>query len=244
MPGATSLEIFLSPKFIPIVGLLGLSIMLAVCGYVSFCYKPSDPLLDKKGHPDQQTKPQSSMGLGILYWLSLGTSTCWYILPLLEQPRFPSLFYRDSLTGVISGAFGMALFLIAGGLAMWVFNYNMRATGPAMKRFRQPASLLSSGPYRWFRHPMFTFDFLAHLGLCLATGALYITALLPLYFVLSYSFNFFEERYVLRKQFPEQYKSYSHSVPGFWNRYTILIILISLSSIVLNLMPLAVAAPY
>lgn len=153
---------------------------------------------------------------GALYWISLLTSVIWYVMPFLPQPRFPSLLEgieQTSAIGLAVGLIGLAMALVYGVQALRTVRSNQTATGAGMRDFLTPSTLLTDGPYGRVRHPMFLGDFLAHLGVSLATGALFTTLLLPLYFAISAGFNLAEERWVLRPRFGQTFQEYQAAVP-------------------------------
>ena len=54
------------------------------------------------------------------------------------------------------GVFGWALFSLGGSLAGWAFVVmNLQSRFHFLPRSRQGSSLLRTGPYRWWRHPMY-----------------------------------------------------------------------------------------
>lgn len=186
---------------IQVIALL-ISLGCAMAGYATFWLGRRDP-------------PPKRL-CAVLYWISLLTSVIWYVMPFLPQPRFPSLpdgIEQTSAVGLAVGLAGIALALFYGVQALRTVGSNQTATGAGMRDFLTPSTLLTDGPYGRIRHPMFLGDFLAHLGVCLATGALFSTPLLPLYFAISAGFNLAEERWVLRPRFGQTYQNYRAAVP-------------------------------
>ena len=54
------------------------------------------------------------------------------------------------------GVFGWALFSLGGSLAGWAFVVmNLQSRFHFLPRSRQGSTLLRTGPYRWWRHPMY-----------------------------------------------------------------------------------------
>lgn len=181
---------------------LSISIGCAVAGYATFWL-------------GQRESPPKRL-CGALYWISLLTSVVWYVMPFLPQPRFPSLsegIQQASATGLTIGLVGVVMALFYGIKALRTVRSNMTATGAGMREFLAPSTLLTDGHYGHIRHPMFMGDFLTHLGVCLATGALFTTPLLPLYFAISAGFNLAEERWVLRPRFGRAFQDYRAAVP-------------------------------
>jgi len=186
---------------IQVIALL-ISLACAVAGYATFWLGRREP-------PPRRL-------CGLLYWISLLTSVIWYVMPFLPQPRFPSLLdgiQQTSAIGLAVGLIGLVMALFYGVQALRTVRSNQTATGAGMRDFLTPSKLLTDGPYGRVRHPMFLGDFLAHLGVCLATGALFTTLLLPLYFAISAGFNLAEERWVLRPRFGQTFQDYRAAVP-------------------------------
>ena len=184
-----------------IIALL-ISIGCAVAGYATFWL-------------GQRESPSKRL-CDILYWISLLTSVIWYVMPFLQQPRSPSLLegiQQASAVGLAVGLAGTAMALFYGFQALRTVRSNLTATGAGMRDFLTPSTLLTEGPYGRIRHPMFLGDFLTHLGVCLATGALFTTPLLPLYFAISAGFNLAEERWVLQPRFSQAFHEYRAAVP-------------------------------
>ncbi len=106
------------------------------------------------------------------------------------------------------GALGLALFAAGLAFASWARVHIGRNWGVPMSRKKDP-ELVTSGPYRLVRHPIYTGILLAGIGTAVALSWAWLTvvALAGLYF--SYS-AIIEERN-LTNQFPESYPAYRHS---------------------------------
>ncbi len=112
---------------------------------------------------------------------------------------------------------GLALWAAGLALAVWARIYIGRNWGMPMTRREEP-ELVTSGPYRTVRHPIYTGILLALLGTVLATTAFGLIAvvLVAVYFAFS---AVREERYLI-SVFPDQYPAYQRSskrlVPFVW----------------------------
>lgn len=100
---------------------------------------------------------------------------------------------------------GTALLACGLGLAVWARIYLGRNWGMPMTRKDEP-ELVTSGPYRFVRHPIYSGILLALLGMALATSIYWLIALgaMGAYFVFSATV---EER-LLTTEFPAAYPSY------------------------------------
>ena len=105
-------------------------------------------------------------------------------------------------------AVGLALFVPGLGLAIWGRVHLGRNWGSPMTRKKEP-ELVTSGPYRLVRHPIYAGILLATVGTAVALSWrwLPIVALVAIYFVYAATV---EERF-LAGQFPDGYRAYKRS---------------------------------
>jgi protein-S-isoprenylcysteine O-methyltransferase Ste14 len=117
------------------------------------------------------------------------------------------IFNPDTLAvhSPILQVFGVVLFLSGLGLAVWARIYLGRNWGMPMTEKDEP-ELVTTGPYRFVRHPIYSGLLLGILGTALATNIYLLIALgvLGIYFIYSATV---EER-LLTKSFPAAYPSY------------------------------------
>jgi protein-S-isoprenylcysteine O-methyltransferase Ste14 len=107
------------------------------------------------------------------------------------------------LAGVGLAAFGLGL-----SLAIWARIYLGRNWGQPMSEKTDP-ELVTTGPYRWIRNPIYSGLILAMIGTAIAVSIdwLVIVALLGGYFVYS---AFMEQRFMAAR-FPDTYPTYKRS---------------------------------
>ncbi|MBV8463673.1 MAG: isoprenylcysteine carboxylmethyltransferase family protein, partial [Acidimicrobiales bacterium] len=105
-------------------------------------------------------------------------------------------------------AVGLALFLAGLGLAIWARRFLGENWGMPMSQKDDP-ELVTSGPYRWVRHPIYSGLILAMVGTAVAISPrwLVVVAVLSGYFVYS---AYTEER-MMTQRFPETYPAYKRS---------------------------------
>ena len=105
-------------------------------------------------------------------------------------------------------AVGLALFVAGLALAIWARVYLGRNWGVPMTQKVDP-ELVTTGPYRRVRHPIYSGIILAMIGTTIAVSLYWLVAVLLIgaYFVYS-AFN--EER-VMAGQFPDSYPEYKRS---------------------------------
>jgi protein-S-isoprenylcysteine O-methyltransferase Ste14 len=117
------------------------------------------------------------------------------------------IFKADSLAvdSPVLKAAGVILLLTGLGLAVWARIYLGRNWGMPMTEKAEP-ELVTSGPYRFVRHPIYSGLLLAILGTALATNIYWLIALgvMGIYFVYSARV---EER-LLTMSFPSAYPGY------------------------------------
>lgn len=76
-------------------------------------------------------------------FLVLAQCAC-FVLVVYPKSRFQ----LDFLT--------VGLLLLGALLAVWTFAHNRPGNFSALPRLRKGASLITTGPYRWIRHPMYS----------------------------------------------------------------------------------------
>jgi protein-S-isoprenylcysteine O-methyltransferase Ste14 len=109
------------------------------------------------------------------------------------------------VAGPVLAGLGLALWAAGLGLAVWARVYIGRNWGMPMTRREQP-DLVTTGPYRFIRHPIYTGVIAAMFGTALATTpyALIAVAILTAYFV----FSAYREETFLAREFPDAYPAY------------------------------------
>jgi protein-S-isoprenylcysteine O-methyltransferase Ste14 len=105
----------------------------------------------------------------------------------------------------VAGWVGVALCAAGIAFAIWARVYLGRNWGMPMSVKEDP-ELVTSGPYAYVRHPIYTGMLLAMLGSGIVGGAswLFAVALLGAYF----AYTATQEEKLMQKQFPEAYPAY------------------------------------
>lgn len=103
---------------------------------------------------------------------------------------------------------GLVLFVVGLAFAVWARRHIGRNWGSPMSRKKEP-QLVTTGPYRLVRHPIYTGILTAGVGTAIALGWTWLVAvgLIGTYFVYS---AVVEERTLVR-QLPESYPAYQHA---------------------------------
>ena len=107
---------------------------------------------------------------------------------------------------------GLALFVLGLALAVWARVYLGRNWGMPMSQ-RAKAELVTTGPYRRIRHPIYSGILLAMAGTALAVGPywLNVVAILGAYF----AFSAVTEERTMARLFPATYPPYRRATKMF-----------------------------
>ncbi len=122
--------------------------------------------------------------------------------------RFGALRNHDLNTDLWRAALGIVFFVLGLAFAIWARVHIGRNWGTPMTQKKDP-ELVTSGPYRLVRHPIYSGILVAGFGTALALSWLWLVAVLlaGVYFVYSATV---EERF-LTEQFPDAYPAYRRS---------------------------------
>jgi protein-S-isoprenylcysteine O-methyltransferase Ste14 len=117
-------------------------------------------------------------------------------------------FRRPASHDPVLGGIGLALFVAGLAVAVWARVNLGRNWGSPMSQKDDP-DLVTTGPYRWIRNPIYSGLILAMIGTGVGVGPqwLYIAALVGAYFVYS---AVMEQRYMTAR-FPDTYPAYRDS---------------------------------
>jgi protein-S-isoprenylcysteine O-methyltransferase Ste14 len=154
-----------------------------------------------------------------LYWLIAAFSTKRSRVPWSRELRIRGVILIAVIVLIRTGAFrhnganadplrgglGLALFVLGLSFAIWARLHIGRNWGVPMSQKDEP-ELVTSGPYHFVRHPIYTGILLAGVGtaVALSWSGLLAVVLAGVYFIYSATV---EERY-LSEQFPDAYPAY------------------------------------
>jgi protein-S-isoprenylcysteine O-methyltransferase Ste14 len=115
---------------------------------------------------------------------------------------------RPTSASPVLAGIGLALFAAGLALAIWARLYIGRNWGMPMTRREEP-ELVTTGPYRKVRHPIYSGIILALVGTTLATTLYALIAVVVVggYFIYSAT----QEETFLAQEFPDSYPAYKHS---------------------------------
>lgn len=130
------------------------------------------------------------------------------IIALIRMPGTRAFFQDgpppaeiDSVRGVA----GLIICLAGFALAVWARLYLGRNWGMPMS-LKQGHELVTTGPYRYVRHPIYTGMLLAIVGSALVSGPIWVVLLIGMTIYCVYSAR--TEESLMLQQFPEQYARY------------------------------------
>jgi protein-S-isoprenylcysteine O-methyltransferase Ste14 len=104
--------------------------------------------------------------------------------------------------------------LVILGLALITATYLFMSGHTVVSHERRPAGLVSTGAFRYVRHPLYLASILFYVGLAVSTASLFSLALLVVIFVF-YNYIVSYEEKLLEVRFGEGYRSYKKST-GKW----------------------------
>jgi len=106
---------------------------------------------------------------------------------------------------------GVALLLVGAGIGVWG-QRTMGARGTNVNPSEPTTAIVTGGPFRFSRNPLYVALTLLYLGLCLAVNTGWgFLALVPLLLIMHYGVVLREERY-LEQKFGETYRQYRGKV--------------------------------
>ena len=157
-----------------------------------------------------------------LYWLVAAFSMKRGRVPWSRELRIRVVIVAVAILLIRLGAFrghrantdpwlagiGLVLFAVGLGFAIWARVHIGRNWGTPMTQKDEP-ELVTSGPYRLVRHPIYSGILVAGIGTAVALSWVWLAAVVlgGIYFVYSATV---EERY-LGEQFPDDYPPYKRS---------------------------------
>jgi protein-S-isoprenylcysteine O-methyltransferase Ste14 len=167
-------------------------------------------LLRKRPAKAQEAKRDRLSLLGIFLQM------CAYFLVWFQPPRKPFLPPLTGLSGGLEIALASCTIAIAAG-SVWLAASALRTLGKQWAiaaRLVEGHKLITEGPYRHLRNPIYT----AMLGLLIATGLAmrHWTALIPalVLFTIGLVIRVRSEEKLLRAAFGKEFEDYSERVPA------------------------------
>ena len=130
--------------------------------------------------------------------------------------RFPAsrrfLSQASAAVNPPEAAVGLIVCLMGFAVAVWARLHLGRNWGMPMT-FKEGHDLVTGGPYRYIRHPIYTGMLLAILGSALVTGAVWLMVFAGMAIYCVYSAR--TEEGLMLQAFPEQYTKYKRRTKAF-----------------------------
>lgn len=107
---------------------------------------------------------------------------------------------------------------IIGLVSLYLFVWVHRSLGKnlsATLKIKESQVLVTEGPYRWVRHPMYTAFFLLHIGALLMTANWFIGGSWTAGLLLILGFRVRREEEMLLRHFGNDYREYMERTPRF-----------------------------
>ena len=124
---------------------------------------------------------------------------------LLQLPDVKTFFYHDFIASYAIKIVGLIFFIVGLALAVWARIYLGRNWGVPMS-LREKHELITTGPYAWVRHPIYSGFLLAMLGSGLADSFIWLVIFIYLCIYFIYSAKVEEK--MMAEIFPDQYPEY------------------------------------
>jgi protein-S-isoprenylcysteine O-methyltransferase Ste14 len=112
---------------------------------------------------------------------------------------------------------GAGLTAVSFPLLIWV-QHSLGANFNTLLGIREHNSLVTHGPYRWVRHPMYTVAFLYMFGILLLTRNVIVGGFLLSAFLIRVGSRLAKEEAILEEEYGEAYRSYKARTGRFLPR--------------------------
>ena len=113
--------------------------------------------------------------------------------------------YHSICANRIANIVGITVVLTGIALFIWVFRHNRIGNFNGIAKVKSDAQLITSGPYRYVRHPMYSALLTTMVGCCIGYCDIYKYAALSVLIIVLAMKILFEEK-LLVKAFPEYSK--------------------------------------
>jgi len=151
---------------------------------------------------------RASIILRLLFGIPLAGLTVAYLIrpEILGWAEIPLPIWVYSL--------GAALVILSFPLLIWTHR-SLGANFNTILGTRDRHNLVTHGPYRWVRHPMYSALFLFLLGTLLLTGNLLVGGFLMVSFLITVGTRVAKEEGILEEAYGEEYRTYKSRTGRF-----------------------------
>ena len=127
-------------------------------------------------------------------------------LPFVPQPRLANVHLRFAV--------GISLAILGMAFRMYPLIYFRKMK--TRSDLARPSKLVTSGPYSIIRHPQYVAGIIFIIGWFLIWGGLYSFYILPVLIICILFQALIEEKYILEKEFGDEYREYKKKVRMFF----------------------------
>jgi protein-S-isoprenylcysteine O-methyltransferase Ste14 len=175
--------------------------VIIICWIIFWSYWLISAFSSKK---NSTTNIKRFMGIRLLI---LVLAVTFYRVFNTQTYSFENRLFGSSNNSVPVLTFGFILFIAGLLLAIWARIYIGKNWGMPMTEKEDP-ELVTSGPYSYIRHPIYSGVLLAFLGTLMAGNASFLPAIViaGIYFIYSAK----TEEKIMTKQFPKVYPTYKN----------------------------------
>jgi protein-S-isoprenylcysteine O-methyltransferase Ste14 len=114
-------------------------------------------------------------------------------------------------------AVGAAALTVGCALNVWALVERRRRTSGEFQ-LEKPESLVTTGPYAFSRHPMYTGWWLIHVGVGMLRASAWVVATLPVAVLIEHFGGSVAEERALQRRFGADYTDYAERVPRYGGR--------------------------
>lgn len=176
---------------------------------IGFFWKLTSPVKSFRDYLNSLTKPSG--------WIVI----FFQILPFLQIMLFTKLFIYQAINIFWLQALGFIVFLLGLAFASWAKWVMKTSWGrPGQHDIRVQQKLVTTGPFRFSRNPIYLGFFLIFLGVEIVFFSYLILLAIPLLIFLSQIIK--KEEILLEKYFGKAYLDYQYRVPRFFSLYILL----------------------
>lgn len=155
---------------------------------------------------------------GRAYTVRLAIAMILIVVVILRIPNINRVFVNKiNEIGSTAALIGAVLCVLGISFAIWA-RFHLGKNWSSHPTLKEGHELVTSGPYRFVRHPIYTGILLAELGTALAVG--YIWLILLVFGAVVFVRRVFIEEKIMMKQFPDAYPEYKkHTkalIPFIW----------------------------
>jgi protein-S-isoprenylcysteine O-methyltransferase Ste14 len=138
----------------------------------------------------------------------IGLRLAFFVIVILVSRSGAFKGHHTIVSNPVLQGVGMGLFLAGLGLAVWARAYLGRNWGTPMSE-KVDADLVTSGPYRYIRNPIYSGLILAAIGTAVAVSWYWLVAVVFMGAYFTYSATV--EEHIMERLFPNEYPAYKRS---------------------------------